>query len=346
MEFKGEIMKEFTSIGAYRHTVTNVKHWCNKHAKPLPIIEYTGTVKIHGSNAGVRITENKVQPQSRNRIIDIDSDNYGFAAYCHSRKEFFVELAEKILQRPLKKNDDITIYGEWCGGTIQKNVGVSGLSKHYVIFSAFDSNNEKYISIDTFSPEDVVKYNKQLIYFINQVATYSITIDFSNPANSVKEMEDLTLSVEENCPWAKFMGSSGVGEGIVWVPNDKNLFEHSPLWFKTKGLEHKRTNVRSGNKIELDPVTVNTIKEFAENVLPSWRLEQGLEYLESNGMSIEPKNTGPYLKWICQDILKEETDVLCANNLTWKDVQGTICVSARQFYLKTVETRAMEKVEA
>lgn len=341
-------MKAFTDIEAFRHVVKNVRHWTAKHNKPLPVISYKGTVKLHGTNAGVRVTHAKVQPQGRNRILDIGSDNFGFAAYCHNKHDTFTAMAEKVLNKSLSKGDDITFFGEWCGSNIQKNVAVAELPKHFVIFSGYNGATEEYFDVDRiselFNSEETKKLNDLSIYFINQAEHYSIDVDFSEPEQSVQALEELTLAVEKKCPWAALLGAEGVGEGIVWCPTDKELFKHTDLWFKTKGLEHKRTNARTGSKLETDPVTAASIKEFVEAVLPKWRLEQGVSQLEQDGLEIIPQNTGIYLKWICQDVLKEEADVLCANNLSWKDVQGAVCKTARQYYLTEIESKAFEKV--
>ncbi len=62
-------MKPFTEIEAFRHIVASVKRYCAERSKPLPTIEYVGTVKLHGTNAGVRVTSEFVQPQKRSDIV-------------------------------------------------------------------------------------------------------------------------------------------------------------------------------------------------------------------------------------------------------------------------------------
>lgn len=338
-------MKEFSEIEAFRHVVKHVRDYCARHGKPLPVLSYTGTVKIHGTNAGVRVTHNDVRPQKRSATIDIQSDNFGFAAFVHPLKDKFRILAEAYFGHKLKKLEDITFFGEWCGSNIQKNVAVTQLPKHFVIFSAWVQRNG-YITINEITKNlgglltDINELNASNVFFIDQIPTYHIDIDFNDPESALQKMMDWTIHVETECPWGKFRGVEGIGEGIVWVP-DKDS-DVSDLWFKTKGLKHKDAG-KETKRIEIDPIKVANKKAFIEAVLPEWRLEQGISQLEQDGLLIIPQSTGEYLKWICKDVLKEETDVLTANGLCWKDVQGDVCKAARQYYLTEVDRRVFNK---
>jgi hypothetical protein len=333
-------MKEFSSIESFRHLIKSVRATFGRAGKPLPTLKYTGTVKIHGTNAGVRVTDTRIQPQKRSTIVDIGSDNYGFAAFCEGRKNLFSTLAMLIYGIDnLKNGHDITIFGEWAGTGIQKKVAVSNLDKHFIIFNAWKTR-EGYISIDeiTKNIKNINQFNEFGIYFINQVPTYTVNVDFADPEKVLAELDEYTLAVEKECPWGTFRGTTGVGEGIVWVPaNDPT---NSDMWFKTKGLEHKNVNEGTKTRTEMDPVKVNSIREYVAAVLPEWRLEQGISQLKQDGKEIVPENTGAFLKWVCQDVIKEETDVLVANNLCWKDVVGQLNITSRQYYLKECEKEA------
>lgn len=41
-------MKEFTSIESFRHVIKHVRDYTSKVGKPLPTINFEGTVKLHG----------------------------------------------------------------------------------------------------------------------------------------------------------------------------------------------------------------------------------------------------------------------------------------------------------
>ena len=140
-------MKKFCSfpeIGQYRQivkTITEHTRYVGKnengdriynHLKELPIHKYTGTVKMHGTNAGVTINkEGEIYAQSRSNIITVEKDNAGFAFFVESRKDIFKYLFDKL---DFNGFDYITIFGEWCGGNIQKGVAINGLPKMFVIF--------------------------------------------------------------------------------------------------------------------------------------------------------------------------------------------------------------------
>ena len=95
-------MKKFCSfpeIGQYRQivkTITERERYIGKdedgnkiydHSKMLPVQKWTGTVKQHGTNAGVTINKDgEIWAQSRSNIITIQSDNAGFAFFVESKK--------------------------------------------------------------------------------------------------------------------------------------------------------------------------------------------------------------------------------------------------------------------
>lgn len=331
-------MKPFTEIETFRHLVASVKRYCQEKSKPLPIIEFVGTVKLHGTNAGVRVIPDLVQPQKRSDIVSIGADNAGFAAYCHGKDELFRFIARQ-------HGDDVTLYGEWCGGNIQKGVAICEVPKHFVIFSGYNHDADLWISGEALLHEAtlyaaVETFNDAGIYFINQIPQYSITVDFRWPEESLDKLNEYTLAVEEECPWGKFRGVSGVGEGIVWIPVATDLSTVSGLWFKTKGMKHADKGGTKKTNVAASPEKLDSIKQVVEAVLPAWRLEQGISKLKEEGKTIEPKNTGDFLKWICQDILKEEADTITANGLDWKGLNSFVTREARTWFLKKVETEA------
>jgi hypothetical protein len=77
----------------------------------------------------------------------------------------------------------------------------------------------------------------------------------------------------------------------------------------------------------------NSLSECLELVLPEWRLQQGIAHLKDEFYLMEMSSIGPYLKWISQDILKEEIDTIIENDLTWKDMHRPINGKARQYFL-------------
>jgi hypothetical protein len=322
-------MDKFSSIESLKHAVANVRRYCNEKAKPLPTLKFEGTVKLHGTNAGVRRTASgKLQPQSRERIIDIGSDNNGFAFFVESRK-----AAIEALYAGFPADADVTLFGEWCGGNIQKGVALNALEKHWVLFKVMVDG--KYVPL----PRDLHD-NANGVWNVYQIPTYDIVIDFTNPSPASDIIADLTYKVEETCPWAIFRGveKNGdeplVGEGIVWSCTE--LDEDLGIWFKTKGLLHKGNDKTKTPKIKIENERLADIKAVVDEVLPQWRLEQGISEIKQMGLPLLPESTGEYLKWIAKDVLKEEMDTIVEGGFEWKSIQGQVMQTARQFWLTEI----------
>ena len=92
-------MYKFTHIEAFKSAL----HYAKKHSNPLnsantfdPRIHFRGTVKLHGTNAGVMFTPESVVAQSRKRVITVEDDNYGFARFVHENEASFRALERRF----------------------------------------------------------------------------------------------------------------------------------------------------------------------------------------------------------------------------------------------------------
>ena len=80
-----------------------------------PKLLFTGTVKLHGSNAAAIFNEMEgFWVQSRERIIDITDDNAGCAFFCEGKKEIFINMIRDIATKNNinLKEHTIGIFGE------------------------------------------------------------------------------------------------------------------------------------------------------------------------------------------------------------------------------------------
>ena len=126
-------LKKYPSIGQFRHTIKEVRERHDfaevdengdavyRHLTDYPVLQFQGTVKLHGCNAGIiRYRNGTYQFQSRERILTIESDNYGFmnAMISKDLSSLFDRFA---------CNSYVAIYGEWCGKGIQKGVAIDSL---------------------------------------------------------------------------------------------------------------------------------------------------------------------------------------------------------------------------
>jgi len=165
------------------------------------------------------------------------------------------------------------------------------------------------------------------IYNILQFQTYEIDIDFNNPELSQNKLIEMTIAVEECCPVGKYFNKNGIGEGIVFT-----CTTDQDLRFKSKGEQHSSSKVKTLNSIDLE--LLNSINEFVEYSVSNNRLEQGLSYLKENNIDIESKNTGEFIRWIINDVLKEEKELI--QNLNEKKVKVAIAEKARNYFLTLI----------
>lgn len=396
------MMIKFPSIDSFRHVFAHVKRQSEYHGKPLPTIVYEGRVKLHGTNAGIHyIPDNTVhvmvenedtskplrnairrmfgkepimrtdfilrhidaelRAQSRERnITPGKNDNAGFAGWVEENKKFLMDFLDITFE-----GKEVTIYGEWCGGNIQKGVALNQLPKMFVVFGYVD-HSENWIDSDgnergilrscpffsikqppsKLGIEGVVdefekEYNDSLIdmYHIDQVSPVTIQIDFNNPNEAVQKMEELTAKYEEECPWAKMWGVSGIGEGLVWTP--ASIYNpdstSSKMVFKTKGDKHGNPASKNKVKVAVEPERMEDFNELIEKILPLWRLKQGITVLDADLVELTKANTGHFLKWIATDVMKEERDTIEASGFPEKVVMGEVSKRARQFYFNHTE---------
>lgn len=325
-------MDKFSSIESFRHTLKGVQLYCQARAQLPPVYDYIGTVKLHGTNAGIRLTPSgKLVAQSRNRILAVDNDNYGFAQFVAERESEIREIFAQL--QPVTNSDsDVTLYGELVGKGIQSNVSVSQLDLHFVIFNLkVDGEYNPLL----YPLPDYLKNNNVGIYNIFQIPHYEVTVDFGDPQLALDKINELTQQVEDNCPWGAYRGVSGVGEGIVWVP--KQHPNISDLWFKTKGGKHSGKVKSKGIKATVSPEKANTIRECIALVLPEWRLSQGIDSLKEIHGELTHKQIGEYIKWVNQDIIKEELDTVIQNGLEWGDVAKVVSTHARDYIINYLE---------
>lgn len=318
----------FPSIGQFRDAIKRVKDNCQYHTMTLPTLNFTGTVKLHGTNHGVCLSPGgEIYTQSRERITTFESDNAGSHVWTMANIETFKRMFAYISANYLVgATDTIQIFGEWCGGNIQKSVGLINLPKNFIVFGIRISENSE--SQVFFSEQEVKEVCKNNLTCILDFPTFNMAIDFSRPEQSQTELIDITNQVEADCPvsrsilGADFEGQL-TGEGVVWT----TVFRGETLRFKAKGEKHSISKVKV--LVPVDIERVESIREFVNNVVTEARLNQGLEHVESR----ESKNTGVFLKWVMSDIYKEEMDTMLGNGFTSKEVSGPLATAIRQWFL-------------
>lgn len=347
-------MIRFPSISQFRNIIKVVKQQATYSGKDsdgnatfnrqaiAPKLNFFGTVKLHGTNASIvqEVAGGKLTYQSRERTVTADSDNAGFAgAMLKLDMAFLLESARFDLRT--KANTPVTIYGEWCGGNIQSSVGINGLNKMFVIFAIREGvsevvNDDGNIII----PNTTLWYRPgsflfstvmdnalpESVFSIDDFRTFEVEVDFESPETAQNEFVKLTLEVEAECPVAKSFGISGVGEGIVWHCTDSE-YQSSDFVFKTKGEKHSASKVKVVAAVNVEKITA--IKELVETIMTDNRLNQMLD-----GIELDSKNTGIFIKKCMSDAIKEETDTIIENGFTIKDFSKFAMLKVRTWFFQ------------
>jgi hypothetical protein len=273
--------------------------------------------------------------QSRENIITPEHDNAGFAFFAHSHETEFLRMFFDVANKEdidMHKNT-ISIYGEWVGKGIQKGVGISNIEKSFFIFGVKITphteteeelkENPAYWVDGSYLRNNVVK-----IFNIEDFTTYEIDIDFNMPQLVQNDLADLTIAVEEQCPIATHFGAVGIGEGIVWTCEFKGVVHR----FKVKGEKHSSSKVKTLASVDIEKL--NSITDFITYAVTESRFNQALENTFPNNEPIDVKKMGDLIRWVVNDVIKEESDTLAKNGLEPKDVNKYVSTKVREMFFK------------
>lgn len=337
---------KYPSIEQYRNVVRAVSSHTeylgkNENGDPIydasvvkPTLRFKGTIKLHGTNAGICSDGKEIIAQKRSSFLTEDKldSHFGFNQFVQvSVKPTLEYICDHLAKKFEEGETQFTIYGEWAGDGIQKGVAISQLSKAFYIFDVCYYNPEtetrRWTELNL-HPDVIRELNKDHIYLITQFPVYELEVDFNNPALVQNELVRLTEQVENECPVSKTRGiDNGLGEGIVWTSEYKgNRYQ-----FKVKGEKHSTSKVIK--LAEVDPEKFKSIAQFVEYAVTQSRVRQAI--FETN--ATEKRHTPDVLKWIANDIIKEESDVLETSCLEWKDVSKEVSVKTRNIFFAEID---------
>lgn len=342
-------MIKFPSIEQFRNVVSNINRHYNftgldengdaiyDTTLPKPTLTFKGTVKLHGTNAGVSFNESEYWAQSRENIITPEKDNAGFAFFVESKKEVFKKFVDQINSVNFfdLRNNVVTIYGEWCGGNIQKGVAITNLPKSFFIFGVkvtpiTTSDEESKQKPAYWIPSHYLKSPDDNIYNIEDFQTWTIDIDFNMPQLIQNKLSELTMAVEEECPVGKAFGFSGIGEGIVWSTQVNGVVHR----FKVKGEKHSSSKVKTLASVDVEKL--ETIQKFVEYAVTESRFNQALENVFPNEEPIDNKKLGDVIRWVVNDVVKEEMDTMVENKIEPKEVNKYLSAKIREMFFNLV----------
>lgn len=321
---------------------TNGSPECPDRYKVRTPVRYRGTVKLHGANAGVVCHGGELVPQSRNRVISLQEEHLGFAAFVRDQTEAIRDLEQRLrAEHEIDEAKKLVLYGEWIGPGIQNGMAVNKLpDKQWVLFAAKTVLGDESEYIDAVRPLEG-SYDDSRIFSVYDVPTWGLEIDFTSEESkqkAIEEFEHHTGEVEKACPWGRKFGIDGLGEGIVWIPVDDH-WGNSDLFWKSKGKKHKEVKRAKRNKAALDPEVIASVEKFVEFSVTEPRLNKGIDYLVEMGHPIEMRSTGHFIKWVSKDVQRECAAELEANDLKWKQVAKAVGAKAKEFFTERVKAQ-------
>lgn len=329
--------KKYTSIESFAHVYRGQDYFDTKTA-----IHYGAKVKIHGTNAAVRVTKDgEVFAQSRSRDITPDDDNAGFAEW--------VSLTHDAWAFPPIKSDwirdsdmigDVIYYGEWAGKGIQKTDAVTKLDdKYFFIFAVYDAPSDTYIVDPDMIEKTIPDLDNVVVVPWDHIWESPIDYNDAEACDTFATMlADYAEEIGQQDPLIYgIFGVEGPGEGIVVTPmcdpeaDPTNVGTVEAYWY-TRMLFKVKTEAHAVQKAKVskDIQVPEGVPEFVEMFVTHARCMQGLSEI---GAYATAENTGQFLKWIGQDAKKESEIELVDAGLEWKDVAKHVTQAARAWWL-------------
>lgn len=294
-------------------------------------IKILGYPKIHGVNGSILfLSATEYEVHSKEAEIIPPLELHEFEKWVPKNIDYLLDLANKIKAEGFV-DYPFVIAGEWAGGGVQKKSSVHGLPKFFTVVAVGNLREEIDPQEGPFNAVQFQPYpsfnltNREVgIYDKRDFGVYELELDINNPELIQTPLAALTKEVEKSCPVAKYFGvDSDRGEGIVWQAqgnDDRHLF------FKVKGAKHTVSKVRE--LVQLTPEQISSFLEFVEYACTENRMEQALS---ETGPAMK-ESMSPFIKWVCADIIKEESDTLAKNGIDFKDVQQRVANKCIAWY--------------
>lgn len=331
-QFK-DVIRDFTHLFRYRGQDEETGEPIYS-SDPLPKLMFRGTVKLHGTNAGImENTDGSIQYLSRNNVVGLGK-HFGFPEAMEGQKDEVRELFNQINSlHNIGQDQTVIVYGEWCGPSVQKGVAISKIeNKTFFFFSIKVINKD---GTHFWVPIDAIGSTSDTIRSILDFQHFYIDIDMNNPGLHQNKLIELTQAVEDKCPVAAQYGIEGVGEGVVY----ETFYKDKRFIFKVKGAKHSSSKVKT--LASVDPEKAKSQADFIEYAVTLNRVKQAMfevaQQKEINESDLNKSHTGDVLRWIANDILSEELDTMQASKLEWKEVAKQASNKARLIFFDIVD---------
>lgn len=314
---------KWQSIENFRAYYKTLVHVFSHVNKTPPVFTFRGKEKIHGTNAGFNVFPNgSIRPFKRSGWVSVGDDNAGFAAWC------VAHLSKFLLP---DHGRDFIVYGEWAGQGIQKGVAHAECPKSFYVFSILDG--ERLIV----NPTEIESLLQVVMNFTDEEAGHSrvyvlpwhtddVVIDFGDPLavkSAIEVLDSLTdVAATSSASAREYHDINGPSEGLVFYTLDgTNLF---------KSKSEKFDTVKKSSPNAVDYEKINNLNEFAKVLVTDARLEQGFSEVFPNG-NPSMKDTGAFIRWIANDVLKECEGEIAASDYDWKAINPYVAKRASNY---------------
>ena len=105
---------------------------------------------------------------------------------------------------------------------------------------------------------------------------------------------------------------------------------------KVKGEKHQNSKVKTLTTVNVEEV--ENMREFIEYAVTENRMNQGIDKLIENHIPIEITSTGDFIKWVYNDVIKEESDTIIANKIDVKKLGAAVSTKAKPFWMNYLNT--------
>jgi hypothetical protein len=277
----------------------------------IPTVTLRGKIKLHGSNAAIRISNGELIGQKRSSDVTIGDDNAGFAAWL-DQVEYHGGLTMS----------GMIFFGEWAGPGVQQGDAVADIgSKKFFVFAAapvtmqtieLDPQElEKLVSIAFRNHPDIFVLpwytDIQVVRIMDQDSAQTFIDGATALVDSVISQQDPYIK-------EKF-GVEGPGEGIVYYALDQG--EYWAEWmFKVKSQAHTVNKSKKRNHVA--PERPDGIDDFIDRFFTEARFQQMLD--EHLGGVADRKNTGDFIRAVMTDAHKESVNEIELADFEWQDV--------------------------
>jgi hypothetical protein len=291
----------------------------------LPVVEFVGYTKLHGTNAAICFyADGSFYCQSRENVIDEITDNAGFAHWAHKGGHKIFDCIKQQFETDTKL---VVVYGEWCGGSIQKGVALNELPKMFVVFGlkVVNTLDERQWHDASYIQDHAIN-----VYNIAEAPSYTIEVDLERPDKAIEQMTSLVDVIDAECPFAKLFGISGIGEGLVFRQSGEHSFGNA---FKVKGEKHSVSKIKKIPTV--DVVKMDNLQQAVQTHIHEDRLQQIYDKIVLTEADKVPQNIAPFIKNLVEDAWEEEGDAIRASDLSRKEFGAAVSkVAARWFQNK------------